>query len=80
MKSNTHLGHGSTHKPIKRRETPSKPLPENDREARIESYSLMAQWVRALPLTRSRREARYREQLLRAIALELQDLDRQAKR
>jgi hypothetical protein len=45
-----------------------------DREARAETYLLMAGWVKAMPNTKSPREKRHRELLLSCIEADLWDL------
>ena len=45
-----------------------------DRQARAETYVLMAGWVSALPDTKSAREKRHRELLLACIEADLWDL------
>ena len=45
-----------------------------DRQARADTYCLMAGWVKAMPNTKSAREKRHREHLLNCIEAELQDL------
>jgi len=45
-----------------------------DRQARAETYLLMAGWVNAMPDTKSAREKRHRELLLSCIEADLWDL------
>jgi hypothetical protein len=45
-----------------------------DRQARADTYRLMAGWVKAMPNTKSAREKRHRELLLSCIEADLWDL------
>ncbi len=45
-----------------------------DRQARADTYLLMAGWVKSMPATKSAREKRHRELLLSCIEADLWDL------
>lgn len=75
MKSKPRLNLSSTATPKNKTPFPYANFEAIERQARADTYLDIAQWVKALPPTRGKKEARDRGLILAGCEAQLQDLD-----